>query len=258
MAHVIISKTIKDLIAAYAQSLPRTPRDVWMEARRPLTEFTGAKVDTIREWFSGFHPPTGMYLVRIRYFLEAAGFQVKELDNLPRPVYALGKTVACGALDVEVAASALGHTTTHHLYKAFHGIYRPSLAVLGRMKDIAEKHRAETERRMKELARMLDKSPDAAEPRTIPPILRPERAPTTAGDRELVIHALAGLVNAMLPLATRLVSDSFSAEDRKALHALTGESNIFKLSNALSRLCSETARKNIAAHTATSQKQGDR
>ena len=66
-------------------------------------------------------------------------------------------------------------------------------------------------------------------------------APVPVGHTE-VIHALAHLVQAMIPLANSLQSDEFSVEERKQFRTFAGD-NVFELSTSLNRLCSETARK---------------
>lgn len=52
-------------------------------------------------------------------------------------------------------------------------------------------------------------------------------------------------VKALLPLAARLASDEFTAEDRYELRELAGKYTIFDLKNLLIGLCGERAREQI-------------
>ena len=70
-------------------------------------------------------------------------------------------------------------------------------------------------------------------------------APVPVGHAE-VIHALAHLLQAMIPLANSLQSDEYSVEERKQFRAFAGD-NVFELSTSLNRLCSETARSHHAS-----------
>lgn len=69
------------------------------------------------------------------------------------------------------------------------------------------------------------------------------------------IEILAHLLLAAKPLADRILSDEFSAEDRRKLRELTatnGRSNgVFDLSNSLNRLCGERARHELHQPQAT-------
>jgi hypothetical protein len=56
------------------------------------------------------------------------------------------------------------------------------------------------------------------------------------------ISEFAKLAKKMLPLAKKLASDEFTAEDRARLRELAGTSTIFELKNELVKLCGERAR----------------
>ena len=68
---------------------------------------------------------------------------------------------------------------------------------------------------------------------------------TTDPDRRLLLQTFADLVDVMLPLAKHLNSSNITSQERAKLRELTGKDGIFKLSNLLNRLCSETARRNL-------------
>ena len=59
------------------------------------------------------------------------------------------------------------------------------------------------------------------------------------------ITIFAHLMQTALPLAKRLASDDYSAEDRKKLRELAGKHTIFELNNELAKLCGERARKMV-------------
>ncbi len=67
-------------------------------------------------------------------------------------------------------------------------------------------------------------------------------------DKAETLRKAANLTRQLLPLAERLIADDFSAEDRHeyrrraSLRSNAGTHTVFRLSEALNALCSETAR----------------
>lgn len=59
---------------------------------------------------------------------------------------------------------------------------------------------------------------------------------------EDVLQVAASQIQALLPLAKAIESDSFSDDERREFRDLIPDGNLFSLSNVLNRLCSRTAR----------------
>jgi hypothetical protein len=77
------------------------------------------------------------------------------------------------------------------------------------------------------------------------PVVSVPTSKNTASAKGAILQSLAAMVQAMLPLAKMVVSDTFTKEDRVQLRELSGGEGVFNLSNLLEQLCSESARKEI-------------
>ena len=74
------SGTTKECLAHFAARAAPHP-----EAEELLAKFTGAvRHGSVDWWLAGKYLPVGMNLIKIRYFLEAAGYAVRELEGLLR------------------------------------------------------------------------------------------------------------------------------------------------------------------------------
>ena len=60
--------------------------------------------------------------------------------------------------------------------------------------------------------------------------------------RSIILHSLAHMLIAALPIAKLIASNEFSTEERANLRELAGAKTIFDLSNMLNALCGERAR----------------
>lgn len=212
-------------------------------ARAPMATFTGANERTVRDWLLGRVPPVGKFIVKARYFLEQQRYAVSELKQLDPLVHELGRLMAHGAIGFDEAVKALGVPGDRYLLRILHG----GIVSMARATWVDAARKLVEERR--------DRMPVQYSRATAGPAKRLVISSAPGGrlsERELVLQALAGLVQLTIPLAERALSNSFSPEERARLRESTGGDGIFRLSNLLNRLCGEKARERIGTTSISS------
>ena len=114
-----------------------------------------------------------------------------------------------------------------------------------------EKRRIEpSEETQKEVLELLKRSPDEIRDlRQLPPAVRPlvvsrETLPVNLNTNQIIELAVLNLKSLAL-LTPLILSERFTADDRRRFREQAGKGAVFKLSNELSRLCGETARREI-------------
>lgn len=250
MAQPIFSGSALECLKHYLNRLPPPTTRAGAAARNPIISFCQCARKTIRHWMRG-QPPIGTMLVRVRYFLDAHGYRVEELERLTPLIRDLGALVAYGILNLKQATEAMGYKQEWDLLNALHGKQIPN-NLKQRAVPLIIEHRAVLEKRMAEY-RMQGFIPAA--PPADTPGLRPSskdaRSTTAAigSDRRLVITSLAAMLKAVLPLAELLDSEEFSEDERHQLRTITGRDGVFRLANTLHRLCGEEARAQLQAST---------
>ena len=223
----------------------RTGKEVH-KIRNVVCQLFGVNQQTARVWFNGYQVPIGENLLRIRLFLALNDYEVSERQELSVIVREFADQVALGVLSVNEAVKYLDATRD-----AVMRILTTQRKATGeresKIAELVQFHREEAEQKEKGWATAIQ-SLDLYKPaeKTLMPA---PRMSASHKDDSMTIDTLAHLIKACLPLAERLLSDEFSADDRRKLRELTanGRSNaVFDLSNALNRLCGERARKEIS------------
>lgn len=211
-------------------------------------KFVGAAPGTVQDWIKAKQPAKGERLIKLWYFLEAAGFQFSEIDDIPKFNRYLGHIFSfglisldeamqiCGVKNPQTALQALrGQPPMHPAYSTeeLHALYDDGL------KDA----QALLQNRLKQL-QTITRDPPVAPKVPMHEQTQTEDAPVvslpTRGNANIMTAAT--LLSAALPLVRQLNSERCSPEDRSHLRDLMGDGGIFELSNHLNALCSERAR----------------
>lgn len=251
--------TTAECLLDYANRLlsiaPRGSKNASL-VRLPLANFVGTGHRTVERWILDPKSlPKGMYLLKLRFFLQMIGYNITEIKNLSKEARLLAELMAFDILTLEGARIVLGLTPDNE-----DGIYR---VVLGRGNILPSKvasvkktclvHLNELQSTRQDFERSLDsvtqdimsslgaksfEGPEVAEEK------KEEVETAILFEKEKVLETLAYMTLAMLPLAERVSSEDFSAEERKALRQMTSD-GIFKLSNELNKLCGEKARQMV-------------
>jgi hypothetical protein len=191
--------------------------------------------DAAGRWLRQEYDPSGLNLVRLRYFLEACGYEVQELKELDPIVYNLGLMIACNIVTLEEVVTELEIKQRETLFGNLNGKSRPSPDNLGKINSLVTAYQDV----IKEINALksvpkLDFEHGTAKP--APAALAPLKPPTS------VVEELADLIRQAIPLAGQLLSDKHSADDRRRLRSLLDDDGVHVLQNQLTRLSSETSR----------------
>jgi len=252
-----MKETFRECLKDYAGTMPAPGTRHVNESRRPMADFCGVNIRTAERWLIAGNLPIGEPLIRLLFFLELVGYEVFELKRLERTIYRLGEMISYNVLSVQEVVGMLS-------YEKSSSAYRPILKGLSTTHQRSDKintawksHKDEINSRREVWLSRLGKTSQTkhTSSATTPSSVRKqtgERHISLGRDPEL--ETLGYLVLAALPLAEKIVSDEFTAEDRRNLRKMTGGDNIFRLSNALNALCGETARKQVIGN---SQKKED-
>lgn len=199
-----------------------------------MARFIGVTTDTITTWTSDRNKPLGGPLVKLRFYLEAVGYNVAELRGMHGQAgYLLAEMLAYGLVTVEQAAEQLGYENPNSVYRVAHGGSHATPDRAVKIKDMHGSHKQALDTARQQLAAELGSTRDAP----VVSFTRPDPTPSAEDDGS--IAALAHLVLAITPLLEKAVAGT--KDKRNLLRKLTGPDGMFRLSKASSRLCSEKA-----------------
>ncbi len=224
----------------YLKQLPRKAKGC-EQAWQPLADFIGVTKKTIRRWSVGSNVPLGLPLIKLRYFLEARGYRIAELDVLERPIHHLGALVALGKIDCEETSKLLGYSAANYFFQVLHGKRGLSSNRMATVEEICSKH------------------PLPALPATssiTQPICVAAQAGRTIVSNDVVeeevlnlLRSLDGLSALMTPRLEHMLTDGFTSAQRQFFRDRAGRQLVFDLANRfyvlnklLNALCSEKAR----------------
>ena len=185
----------------------------------------------------------GDNLMRLRYLLEALDYDVSELRVLDPVVRDLGRLFAYDIATIQDLAVALGYEGGGQTRKVLMGQRNVSEDRKVQAQEFVDSFAGLVNEKRTQLAQLksliMEKEPHAA-PSPAPARERPAtKAPNV---KEATIAAFSHGVQALIPLARLLMSDEFSADDRKRMRELAGANGVFDLSNLMTGLCGEKAR----------------
>ena len=242
MSKLHFSGTTKECLYHYAENFlpPKGARNS-SEAKVPMAKFIGVNPETIVSWTSDRNKPLGGPLLKLRFFLEAVGYDVIELRNLRGQVnYLLAEMLAYGNLTIQEAQEQLGLGKPDSVFRIAHGNSNTSSERAAKIRKMHEDREAVMQAAKSQL--LKDLGVPGEEQIVSSTTTKVEREQEEVDDKSMAI--LAHLVLAITPLLEKAVTNT-TKEQRNKLRKLTGDSGMFRLSKASSRLCSEKAREVI-------------
>lgn len=228
-------------------------------AKGPLADFLGVNHHTIQRWLVGNCLPIGEVLVRLRYFLEIAGYSVPALVELKKssPVYyKLGEIMAFARLSVNEITQYLEYTDPYGVLRLLHGISITSPERGQKIVKLYATHESKIREKRTEIMKLVGKKGQISEPQVqgegtnSSQQSRPQHVEreVTQIEKDLVIEAVGHGLLGLLPLLERVVSEDFSPEDRKYLRKIVGYEVTSRMADAVRKLTSETARKQLSGN----------
>lgn len=213
--------------------------------------------DTGYRWFTKGIIPVGMNLVKVQYFLEFLGYILSERKKMSSVQRRIANQVALMVISPTDIAEYTS-VSCNSVLRWCTGKRNPSEQAEVKLNELIELHEGGAteklqlwQRTLQELgfgAAVTTPTPQqvlAKEDQVSTPPSKPE---TNSSERGQVIDTLAHLILAMRPLAEQVLSEAFSPEEREHLRQKTQivrVNGLFDLSNLLSRLCSERARREM-------------
>lgn len=205
---------------------------------RDIAKFVGVSgTKRIEAWAEGREKPKGWNLIRLRFFLHNMGFSVAPIRQLPSHIRDLGELVIFDVISSSDVSDILEFTED-----SFRRLFlnRPNMtkARVSKAKALCLNLVCDLNLAKKNRLASLTKKPSESMQKTLGKSCDQNNADN--------IKTLSYMILAMLPLARRVDSDEFSAEDRRMLREMTERDGVFRLSNLLNRLCGEDARKSLS------------
>lgn len=241
MSKLSFSGTTKECLYHYAENFlpPKGARNS-SEAKVPMAKFIGVIPETIVSWISDRNKPLGGPLLKLRFFLDAVGYDVVELRGLHGSVnYMLAEMLAYGLLTNEQAVEQLGFNDGHSIFRIAHGNSNTSSERAVKIREMHEERSTAMQAAKNQLLKDLGISRKEQVVSTTTVVQREQEE---IDDESMT--SLAHFVLAITPLLEKAVTNT-TREQRNKLRKLTGDSGMFRLSKASSRLCSEKAREVI-------------
>lgn len=258
-----IVMTVGEALADYARNnFPKPGAKTAAVAKKPLAEFTKVGTESVQRWLVTNKLPQGLQMVRLMHFLENMGYTIKELHQIVPAVYNAGQLVSFELLTLEELILVWHYPNKHGVFRILSGDVKPTPDRIAAIEKLMETHAQDLQvakQLWSERVGFIPKSTTSTKPPTdvpVPPLDTPDLVLGTshlksvpsfrlADEHRTMVTAVADLVRAMLPLVELVLSDKFTKEDRKELRELSGRDGVFRLSNALNKLCSEKAREQI-------------
>lgn len=234
-----------------AENKFNVPSGTIFSKRNRICLLLGVGNNTGHAWFNKERLPLGEQALRLRVFLEFLGYTIMEREMLMPILSELSVQIALGTVSRKDVADYLG-TTVDVVLDMISGRQGVSAQREETVKALLELHRSDTAQRKKEwldVIALLDLAGIANDPQVAVHAMTTTMPTVRTKDASDSVAMLAHLLMAIKPLAERVDSDEFSAEDRKRLRELVrnGRSNlVFDLSNIFTRLCGERARNELA------------
>lgn len=95
------------------------------KAKKPMADFCGTTIDSVVRWFHGASLPVGTQFIKLMCFLDMNGYQVIELERMPKGQRGFLELIGFGFLSIEEAAEFLGYNSVSTLYQVLQGNHRP-------------------------------------------------------------------------------------------------------------------------------------
>ncbi len=188
--------------------------------------------------------PVGLGRVRIRHFLEYRGYHIDEIEGLKEPILSLSRILAFGVLTPAQLAVELGVKKERDIFTVLFSIVSPKLFRLNRIASIVQKYQDALKEKLPVLSsrETVPAEPAVIKQAPVVPVRSQIDGPLTKETKRALIASFVALAKPLLPIAEFVLSEAFSAEDRKRVREMMDGDGVFKLSTLFRDLCSETTR----------------
>ncbi len=215
-----------------------------------LAAYFGVSRDVMANWLAGNRHPVGENLIRMTFYLEFLGYKVAEIEAMRPEVRDVARLFAFGISSIPEIADMVGYKggersgieTTRLVLQGKHAVLRDKLPHFAAF---AELHGAQLESLKRNAPNVLrtERPVASVQPRepTSPTVALRTARDAPAG-HDAIIRALAGFVQAAVPLVDLVLSDEFTPEERQRVRDLVGNEGVSRLSNLFTRLSGEAAR----------------
>lgn len=199
---------------------------VKIEAAQKIAAAIKAPMNTVRGWLTTKKAnPQGETFIRLCYFLEDEGFDVRELTAIKKlkpETYMLGRLLYQGKLILEEIQEKIGFPKREHVYGMLRGRENMGEKRLAKARELCRKYLSTEYRPVSDCQGIKDIEKN--------------------GQRQLVQNLIA-LIKACVPLAALVASDDFPIEERKLIRDKIGNEVFFEFSNNVFRIAGgETTR----------------
>jgi len=219
-----------------------------LKCRETLMKFVKVSSPTVRRWLIDDTKPAGEVLVRLRYFLEQQGYRVSELEKLAKPVRNFGRLLGldiASLKDLTLALKMPEGTSDSQTLAILRGVQGVSPGRSKLMEAFTEEFKGLLQEKTAKASIAAAEEAGQKLASKVHPALNGSRSHVNSKEKKHLIETFGLMVKSMVPLANLLASDSYTDADREMAREFAGGDGVFNLSNCLSMLCSETARREI-------------
>jgi len=115
-----LGECVKHFCGTLAKRTPRGSRRA-AEVRKPLAVFCGVAVETTTRWAYHEELPVGETRLRLMAALDALGYKVIELENMPKHRRGIAELIGFGVATSSAISQALGYKSVSTLYQVLAG-----------------------------------------------------------------------------------------------------------------------------------------
>lgn len=207
--------------------------------RRALLAYTSASRKAVSDWLKEKSSPLSLHFIKVRSFLQRAGYTVTDYEALPPELKKLSDLLGRGVITPEQANEALG----------YHDQYEVIRLVSTRGRHVMKSRRVAIEKLYRDALRERTKQERSQTDLSIPATDREiaGSAPTRDTILPEMFLGMKSFVALTVPIAEEMLQAS--PEDRQRFRQEVGTKRLFDFSNNLHRfsqivnaLCSEKAR----------------
>lgn len=210
-----------------------------IKKRKMIADFVGIGGIAVYNWLRQNRLPVGETLIRLRFYLEHQGYEVAELEELPRPIRDAARLFAFRISSLSEIGEIVGYTSSGRnlvdtLLATFCGKQGVSKQKLEQFASFVELYGDRLEEKKQAVPNLVH-----GNTRLYKTTIDQQTSKVT-GNQSVVIESFAGFITAMLPIAEYVLSDSFTANQRTQVRELAaGGKGVSRLSNLLTQLSCE-------------------
>jgi hypothetical protein len=217
-----------------------------VQAKKPLATFLDKEPESIQRWLTNRAHPIGLQLIKLRIFLEAAGYVPPALKRLKDTKPAAYKLAELLAFDILVPEEGRRMFDLNQANRVFTIAQTGQFLISERVEQISTLYEKNRELVLERRA-VLPLPAKVRVAREIPAAPLTSHISSLVLSGEKLLTVLAHQCHVILPFVELLASDDCTVKDRNEFRDMMEVGNVLRLSDALNKLVGETARKQIIA-----------